>query len=191
MPGEYRFLTGSTWHTPADTHTIQQGTVTVRAQYIIEWEIKWLASNDPPSHTGSWMNFLHVGSSDSHRVPGLWLGSSRVDKFYVAFDEGTYGSLNGGAQELSTCCSGLSWTAGAEYDMAMEVSNSAGSGTSGCTGRLTVTPKATGVTYTATTQSMANCVSDRRGQEQAIYIGDPWYNIQQWSTRNVRVHYFE
>ena len=189
-PGNY-FLAGDTWHLPSSTHTIVQGTVEVRAQYDIEWEIRWLASNNPPSHTGSWMNFLHVGNSDSYRMPGLWLGSSTVSKFYVSFDQNSYSSLNGNDQMFSTWGPGFSWTPGNEYTMRMTALNGQGSGTSGCTGTLYVTPKATGVTYTATTQGMSNCVQHGRGQTHSVYVGDPWYNIQQWETRNVCIHYSE
>ena len=179
------------WHAPSTTWQQQLGSVVVRAQYVIEWEIQWLASNDPPSHTGSWMNFLHVGNTDSIRIPGLWLGSSTVNRFYISFDQNTYGSLNGNDQLLSVCCSGFAWQAGEEYLMRMTMLNGAGSGTTGCTGTVTVTPKATGVTYTASTTTANNCLLHNRGTSQAVYIGDPWYQLHQWSTRNVRIHYFE
>jgi hypothetical protein len=176
-------LSGPDYTHPDDTESVVLGQVTMKAQYEVEWEIKWFEDNDPPTIEGAYPQFVHFGNSDSIRAPALWLNSD-VTQFYYAPDQGSTGRTH-----HPYFPNGVGFEAGQESKFSMTMKNAAGTGNTDCTAVLSWTPLATGVTYELASESYPNC--NQQTGTQNVYVNDPWYTSAHHSTRNLRYRFWD
>jgi hypothetical protein len=172
-------LAGTEYHDPVETEGIALDTVVTKAQYEIEWEIKWHESDNPPTMASSYPPFYHTGTVDGDRVPALWLQA--IGGFYWAPND-DYHHAN--------LPSDVAWEAGKEYKLSMSMMNDAGTGNTGCKAKLKLTPLETGVEYELKSVDYPNCLTDV-GSSHPVYVVDPWYGKPHHSTRNLRYRYFD
>jgi hypothetical protein len=175
-------LVGPAYTSADDTYGLSQGTFEAKAQYEVEWEIKW-EDQTPPVNHGSYKNFVHFGAEEGDRAPALWLHDQNSKALHYSWD-----AQNGGYETFDYDPS-VSFEANGEYKFSMTMMNDAGTGNSGCTAQLKITPQSTGIEHVLLSRDSPDC--NKETGTQNIWVNDGWYEKAIWSTRNLRYRYWE